>query len=199
MSMGIPHHENPLDLWRAWFADAEHPAIPDRTAMALATADAEGRPSVRMVLLKDADETGFVFYTNVESRKGAELLANPNAALCFYWEPLHRQVRVEGPVAPVSEAEADAYFASRPKQSQLGAWASQQSRPLEGRLALEKRVAYYAAQYGLGAVPRPPYWRGFRLAPTAIEFWQAGAFRLHDRLVYRRHGNAPWSTSWLYP
>lgn len=197
--MAIPQHENPFDLWRAWFAEADHPAIPDRTAMALATADGLGRPSVRMVLLKDADEAGFVFYTNVESRKGEELLANPHAALCFYWEPVNRQVRIEGPVTPVSEAEADAYFASRPKQSQLGAWASQQSRPLEGRLALEKRIAYYAAHYGLGAVPRPSYWRGFRLTPSAIEFWQAGAFRLHDRLVYRRKDGGEWTRTWLYP
>jgi pyridoxamine 5'-phosphate oxidase len=155
-----------------------------------------------MVLLKGYDKDGFVFYTNFESRKGRQLLAHPKAALLFHWKSLRRQVRVEGEVSPVSDAEADAYFASRHKQSQIGAWASRQSRPLEGRFELEKRVALFAAKHAMGQVPRPPYWSGFRLVPRLIEFWQDGAFRLHDRLVYTRAEagtSRGWTTERLFP
>ncbi|GAB4178799.1 MAG: pyridoxamine 5'-phosphate oxidase [Thalassobaculales bacterium] len=190
--------DEPSDHFLAWLKEAEASEPNDPNAMALATADAQGRPSVRMVLLKDADARGFVFYTNLESRKGLELAENPEAALLFHWKSLRRQVRVEGPVAPVTPAEADAYFASRARGSQIGAWASQQSRPLESRFALEKAVALYTAKFGLGSVPRPPHWSGFRLTPRRLEFWQDGAFRLHDRLVYTRDGMR-WTTERLYP
>ena len=191
---------DPLTVFAAWLAEAEASEINDPNAMALSTVAADGMPSCRMVLLKGYDENGFVFYTNCESRKGRQLLATPTAALLFHWKSLRRQVRIEGKVTPVSDAEADAYFASRPKQSQIGAWASQQSRPLEGRFELEKRVAKFAAKYAVVQVPRPPYWSGFRLTPRLIEFWQDGAFRLHDRLVYSRESTgADWSTERLYP
>ncbi len=190
--------DEPSDHFLAWLKEAEASEPNDPNAMALATADAQGRPSVRMVLLKDADARGFVFYTNLESRKGLELAENPEAALLFHWKSLRRQVRVEGPVAPVTPAEADAYFASRARGSQIGAWASQQSRPLESRFALEKAVALYTAKFALGSVPRPPHWSGFRLTPRRLEFWQDGAFRLHDRLVYTRDGMR-WTTERLYP
>ena len=157
-------------------------------------------PSARMVLLKDYDPAGFVFYTNYESRKGQQLLAHGKAALLFHWKSLRRQVRLEGPVSQTTPAEADAYFASRARGSQIGAWASEQSRPLESRFALEKRVAEYTARHVIGTVPRPAHWSGFRLQPLLIEFWQDGAFRLHDRLEYRRatSGDA-WTTRTLYP
>jgi pyridoxamine 5'-phosphate oxidase len=193
---------DPLDVFAAWLAEAEATEPNDPTAMALSTVGEDGMPSCRMVLLKGFDPEGFVFYTNFESRKGRQLLATPKAALLFHWKSLRRQVRIEGEVAPVDAAEADAYFASRARQSQIGAWASQQSRALEGRFELEKRVALYAAKYAVGHVPRPPYWSGFRLTPRLIEFWQDGAFRLHDRLVYRRAeaGEGPgWATERLYP
>jgi len=189
---------DPVELFRAWLAEASESEPNDPTAVALATADAEGRPSLRMVLLKGVEAEGFVFYTNLESRKGEQLAANPQAALLFHWKSLRRQVRVEGAVSPVTPAEAEAYFASRPRQSQIGAWASQQSRPLESRFALEKRVAFYAAKHAVGSVPRPPHWSGFRVAPRRIEFWQDGAFRLHDRLVYHRREDG-WETERLYP
>ncbi len=193
---------DPLEIFATWLAEAEESEPNDPNAMALSTVGSDGMPSCRMVLLKGYDEAGFVFYTNCESRKGRQLLATPKAALLFHWKSLRRQVRVEGEVAQVSDGEADEYFASRHKQSQIGAWASQQSRPLEGRFELEKRVALYAAKYAVTQVPRPPHWSGFRLTPRLIEFWQDGAFRLHDRLVYTRQdagAGASWTTERLYP
>ncbi len=192
--------DEPLHLFSHWLKDAEAREANDPNAMALATVDASGMPNVRMVLLKEAGAAGFVFYTNFESAKGAELLASRKAALCFHWKSLRRQVRVRGTVQPVSDAEADAYFAKRPRGSRLGAWASQQSRPLEGRYALEKAVARYAAQYIVGEVPRPPYWSGFRLTPVEIEFWHDRPFRLHDRVVFRRENpDETWRKTRLYP
>ncbi|ABC23424.1 pyridoxamine 5'-phosphate oxidase [Rhodospirillum rubrum] len=194
---------DPYALFAEWLEEAGTTEPNDPNAMALATCTPEGRPSLRMVLLKgviaQADaEGGFIFYTNLESRKGGELLANPHAALCFHWKSLRRQVRVEGPVVAVSDAEADAYFASRHRDSRIGAWASMQSRPLQGRFELERRVAQFAARYAVGAVPRPPHWSGFRVVPEVIEFWHDRPFRLHDRVVYRSEGSG-WTHSRLYP
>ncbi len=189
---------DPFVQFAQWMADAEASEPNDPNAMALATADAQGRPSVRMVLLKDAGPDGFVFYTNLESRKGGELAANPHAALLFHWKSLRRQIRVEGPVLPVTAEEADSYFASRARTSQIGAWASKQSRPLQGRFELEKRVAEYTAKFGFGAVPRPPHWSGFRVVPQHIEFWQDKPFRLHDRAVFDRDGDG-WTVTPLFP
>lgn len=192
-------HADPTARFQEWLEKAKAtPAIAEPTAMCLATATAAGTPSARMVLLKEADARGFVFYTNLESRKGGELAENPRVALVFYWQPLDRQVRVEGKATPVSPEEADAYFASRPRESRIGAWASKQSRPLSGMMELMKRVAEYTAKHALGEVPRPPYWSGFRVVPERIEFWQAGAFRLHEREVYIREGEA-WRVEKLYP
>jgi len=188
----------PFALFDEWFAEAKEREINDPNAMALATVDAEGLPNLRMVLLKGADERGFVFYTNLESAKGRELAGNPKAALLFHWKSLRRQIRARGTVTQVSEAEADAYFASRPLDSRIGAWASQQSRPLESRFALEKAVAVNTAKYAIGEVPRPPYWTGFRIAPVSIEFWQDKPFRLHDRVVFTREGDG-WRKVRLYP
>ena len=190
--------DDPFSVFAAWLEEAEATEPNDPTAMTLATADSRGRPSARMVLLKGIDDEGFVFYTNLESRKARELKENAQAALLFHWKSLRRQVRIEGPVAQVSDEEADEYFASRARQSQIGAWASDQSRPMEGRFELEKRVARFAAKHVVGKVPRPPHWSGFRLSPSLIEFWQDGAFRLHDRLEYRRDGDA-WRTERLFP
>jgi pyridoxamine 5'-phosphate oxidase len=192
--------DDPLRLFAAWLHEATASESRDPTAMTLATVDADGRPNARMVLLKGADQHGFVFYTNLDSQKGRELDARPEAALVFHWKSLNRQVRVRGSVRRVNEAEADSYFASRPKQAQIGAWASKQSAPLESRLAFEKAVALYAAKYAIGAVPRPPNWSGFRIVPRAIEFWQDRPFRLHDRVEFARAApGAPWTKTRLYP
>ena len=197
---GIAPGRDPFELFAAWIKDAEKTEPNEANAMAVATADAEGRPNVRMVLLKAVDSRGFVFYTNFESAKGQELLANPHAALNFHWKTVRKQVRVRGPVSVVSNEEADAYFTSRAKDSQIGAWASAQSRPMEGRWVFEKEIAKYALKYGLIKVPRPPHWSGFRVAPLEIEFWRDRPFRLHDRLVYRRDNlEAAWRTERLYP
>jgi len=197
---GIPPKDDPFVLFDAWMDEAQKTELNEANAMALATADAQGRPDIRMVLLKGVDSHGFVFYTNTESAKGSELAANPHAALDFHWKSLRRQIRVRGPVEPVSDAEADAYFATRPKDSQIGAWASAQSRPMEGRFAFEREIAKYAAKYALSTVPRPPHWSGFRVLPLAIEFWRDRPFRLHDRLVYARESlTTPWTTSRLFP
>ena len=196
----IEEKSDPLALFAAWYAEAEKSEPNDPSALSLATVGPDGTPAVRMVLLKDYDPRGFVFYTNYESRKGQHLLAHPRAAMLFHWKSLRRQVRLEGPVSQTTAEEADAYFASRARGSQIGAWASEQSRPLESRFALEKRVAEFAARHVVGKVPRPPHWSGFRLQPLLIEFWQDGAFRLHDRLEYRRSSpEAPWTTRTLYP
>jgi pyridoxamine 5'-phosphate oxidase len=195
----------PFALFEAWFADAVAHEPNDANAFALATADGSGLPNVRMVLLKGldgpaADPRGFVFYTNLESAKGGELQGSPKAALCFHWKSLRRQVRVRGLVSTVSQAEADAYFASRPRGSRIGAWASQQSRPLESRFALEKAVAGVTARYPVGDIPRPPYWSGFRVTPLEIEFWHDRPFRLHDRIAFRRPSpTVAWSKTRLYP
>jgi pyridoxamine 5'-phosphate oxidase len=196
----IREKADPLELFADWYAEAERSEPNDPTAMTLATVGPDGTPSARMVLLKGFDTSGFVFYTNHESRKGLHLIAHPKAAMLFHWKSQRRQVRLEGPVEKTTPKEADDYFATRQRGSQIGAWASDQSRPLESRFALEKRVAEYAARHVIGKVPRPPHWSGFRLTPLLIEFWQDGAFRLHDRLEYRRPSpGAPWTTRTLYP
>lgn len=193
--------DEPLTRFAEWLADAERSEPNDPNAMALATVGADGAPSVRMVLLKGADARGFVFYTNLGSRKAAELRANPQAALCFHWKTLRRQVRVEGRIEEVGGEEADAYFATRARVSQLGAWASKQSQPLRGRFELEARVAKYTARFVVGAVPRPPFWSGFCVVPASIEFWEDRPFRLHMRHVYRRAAESPsgWAVEELYP
>jgi len=189
---------DPMVRFQEWFAEARAREATDATAMSLATADATGRPAVRMVLLKAVDARGFVFYTNLTSPKIADLGANPRAALCFHWAKLERQVRIEGRVETVSDAEADAYFATRARLSQLGAWASQQSKPMAGRWVLEQEVAKAALKFGVGAVPRPPFWSGRRVVPDVIEFWQQRAFRHHERERYWR-GAEGWQSGWLFP
>ncbi|MDB5545821.1 MAG: pyridoxamine 5-phosphate oxidase [Hyphomicrobiales bacterium] len=190
----------PFVLFEQWFAEARAKEVNDPDAMTLATVDADGLPDARMVLLKALEPRGFTFYTNSESAKGLELGSNMKAALVFHWKSLRRQVRVRGPVEMVTAAEADAYFASRPRDSRIGAWASKQSRPLESRFALEKAVAREAARFGLGEVPRPPHWNGYRVLPVQIEFWQDRPFRLHDRVTFRRETpDGAWLKDRLYP
>lgn len=192
--------DEPFRLFDHWFQEAKSSEPRDPNAMSLATVDADGMPDVRTVLLKGVDARGFTFYTNTESQKGRELAGSPKAALLFYWKSLNRQVRVRGAVERVTAEEADAYFATRPKQAQIGAWASQQSRPLESRFAFEKAIAVYGAKYGLGTVPRPPYWSGYRVLPISMEFWQDRPFRLHDRIVFDRDGpSGPWVKTRMYP
>jgi pyridoxamine 5'-phosphate oxidase len=192
--------EDPYALFGEWLADAKKSEPNDANAMALATASELGMPDVRMVLLKDVSGDGFVFYSNQESRKGVQLTDNPVAALCFHWKSIRRQVRVAGRVETVTPEEADAYFATRAKDSQIGAWASEQSRPMEGRFELEGRIAKFAAKYALVKTPRPPHWIGWRIRPTRIEFWRDRPFRLHDRLEFTREApGQPWVTRRLYP
>lgn len=190
--------DDPFALFDAWYARARETELNDSNAMALATADAAGHPSVRMVLLKGHGPDGFVFYTNYEGRKGGELLANPNAALLFHWKSLRRQIRIEGPVEPVDDATADAYFASRSRDSQLGAWASDQSRPLAERAVFEARFAEVEARFAEKPVPRPPHWSGFRVVPQRIEFWEDRDHRLHHRRVFTRMDGG-WNEGLLYP
>ena len=191
--------DDPTDLFQSWLNEAHETEPNDPTAMTLATVDAGGLPSARMVLLKGADARGFVFYTNTESQKGIELDATRQAALVFHWKSLRRQVRIVGSTERVDDAEADAYFASRARGSKIGAWASDQSRPLEGRFELEKRVARFAAKFGTGNVPRPPHWTGYRVVPREMEFWQDKPFRLHERVVYRRKEGGSWETGRIFP
>jgi pyridoxamine 5'-phosphate oxidase len=192
--------DEPFRLFDHWFQEAKSSEPRDPNAMSLATVDADGLPDVRMVLLKGVEPRGFTFYTNTESQKGRELAGSPKAALLFYWKSLNRQVRIRGPVERVTGAEADAYFATRPKQAQIGAWASQQSRPLESRFAFEKAIALYGAKYALGAVPRPPHWSGYRVLPISMEFWHDRPFRLHDRIEFKREtASGPWVKTRMYP
>jgi len=189
---------DPFGLFDAWFQEAVAKEPNDANAMALATVDETGLPDVRMVLLKDVDPSGFVFYSNLGSAKGRELAGQPKAALLFHWKSLRRQVRVRGTVTPTTAEEADAYFATRARPAQLGAWASDQSRTLPDRLALEKKIAEVGLRFGLGKVPRPPHWSGFRVAPQSIEFWRDRPFRLHERLVFER-AEGGWTTRRLFP
>ncbi|MFO1153130.1 MAG: pyridoxamine 5'-phosphate oxidase [Rhodospirillales bacterium] len=196
--MSFPAASDPIVQFQAWMAEAEAKEPNDPNAMTLATATPEGIPSARMVLLKGIDHRGFVFYTNLGSRKAAEVQRNPHAALLFHWKSLRRQVRIEGPVEAVEPEEADDYFASRPRLSQIGAWASKQSQPLKGRLELEGRVARITARYALGTIPRPPFWSGYRVVPETFEFWEDRPFRLHMRFVFH-HQDDGWRTEELYP
>lgn len=195
-----PDTDNPFDLFDGWLQAASETEPNDANAMTVATADADGHPSARILLLKGFDEQGFVFYSNMESQKGREIQVNPFVALCFHWKSVRRQVRVSGPVARVTDEEADAYFNSRPRGSRVGAWASQQSRPLADRPALMEAVENADRKYPGDSVPRPPYWSGWRLTPLAIEFWQDGEFRLHDRFRFSRASESDaWIVDRLYP
>jgi pyridoxamine 5'-phosphate oxidase len=190
---------DPFARFRAWFAEAEAQEPADANAMTVATATPDGRPSARIILLKGIDARGFVFYTNQQGRKADELAINKHIALLFYWKSLARQIRIEGVVEPVTDAEADAYFASRPRISRLGAWASDQSRPLADRLTLERRLAEYEAKYPGEEIPRPPHWSGYRVIPESFEFWQNMPFRLHDRTIYTRNADGGWAIGKLFP
>ena len=196
--MNYTEFPDPFARFQEWFAQAikDEPNLPE--AMTLATADAKGRPSARMVLLKGADEQGFVFYTNIDSRKGLELGVNSHAALVFHWKSLKRQVRVTGSVEQVNDTEADDYFASRDRGAQIGAWSSDQSRPMQSAHELEKRVAKFTAKFGISRIPRPQFWSGYRLIPDEIEFWEERLFRLHSRIHYQRAGDG-WTTTYLFP
>lgn len=197
---GLFAHDDPIALFQDWFEGAKAREPRDPHAMSLATVDADGLPDVRTVLLKGVDGDGFVFYTNHDSAKGRQLEGNPMAALCFYWRSTVRQIRIRGLTQRVADTDADAYFASRARDSRIGAWASSQSRPLETRFALETRIASFAAKFGVGEIPRPPHWGGYRLVPASIEFWRERAFRLHDRRLFTRPApGAPWRTQRLYP
>jgi pyridoxamine 5'-phosphate oxidase len=189
---------DPISLFDEWYAEAGASEPSDANAMTLATADRDGRPSARMVLLKRHGGDGFTFYTNLSSRKAGELKANPHAALLFHWKSLRRQIRIEGPVAPVADSQADEYFATRSRESQLGAWASDQSRPLASRAELESRLAAVSERFAAGAVPRPPGWSGYRLTPERFEFWTDRPHRLHERRLFLRDGSH-WQESLLYP
>lgn len=189
---------NPITLFQTWLEEAKASGLREPTAMSVATVDTDGNPDARMLLLKGVDEAGFVFYTNLESPKALALARYPRAALCFYWMPLGKQVRVCGPVERVTDEEADAYFATRPRLSQIGAWASKQSRPMKGYFELEAEVAKFAIKFGIGKVPRPPHWSGFRLKPERIEFWTEKPFRRHERILYTRTEEG-WQTQWLFP
>jgi pyridoxamine 5'-phosphate oxidase len=192
--------DEPLRLFATWLADATRSEPADPTAMTLATVDPDGLPNARMVLMKGFDERGFVFYTNLDSQKGRELGVTPKGALVFHWKSLSRQVRLRGPLEQVDEHEADAYFATRPRLAQIGAWASKQSAPLESRMAFEKAIAFHMAKFGVGTIPRPENWSGFRLTPLVIEFWQDRPYRLHDRIEFRRSAaGEPWRKTRLYP
>ena len=198
-NMSAIHTQTIIDEFHQCLAEATETELNDPTAMALATATPDGMPSLRMVLLKDVDAAGFVFYTNLGSRKARELGANPKAALLFHWKTLRRQVRVEGAITAVTDAEADAYFATRPRAAQIGAWASIQSQPMDGRFVLERRVAEFTAKFHVGSVPRPEFWSGFRLVPSRLEFWRDYRYRLHDRTIYVRQAGDAWSSHKIYP
>lgn len=189
---------DPIAKFALWQEEADKCGLRLPEAAALATAQANGQPSIRMVLCRGVDERGFVFYTNTESKKANELSQNPHSAMCFYWMPLGKQVRIEGPIEPVCDEEADSYFATRDRGSQISAWASPQSRPLSGRFELEKKVAKYVLKFAVGKVPRPPFWSGFRIRPESIEFWEERPFRLHDRVLYKRVEDG-WTVQKLYP